>query len=60
MRDAMFAASVAGVLTLVMIDVTSVNALLWIWVSTSLWISVRAVLGAVRVWPGWGDSPFKV
>ncbi|MEM7532083.1 MAG: MATE family efflux transporter [Chloroflexota bacterium] len=59
MRDAMFTASLVGILTLWFIDVTSINALLWIWASSSAWITVRAVLGAIRVWPGVGDSPFK-
>ncbi len=32
----------------------------WIWLMTGAWIGVRAALGLVRIWPGVGNSPFKV
>ncbi|MCY3773618.1 MAG: MATE family efflux transporter, partial [Gemmatimonadetes bacterium] len=36
------------------------HALDWIWLMTGAWIGVRATLGVVRIWPGVGNSPFRV
>ena len=36
------------------------HALDWIWLMTAAWIGVRAMLGVIRIWPGVGNSPFRV
>ena len=36
------------------------HALDWIWMMTAAWIGVRATLGVIRIWPGVGNSPFRV
>ena len=36
------------------------HALDWIWMMTGAWISVRATLGVIRIWPGVGNSPYRV
>ena len=36
------------------------HALDWIWMMTAVWIGVRATLGMIRIWPGVGNSPFRV
>ncbi len=36
------------------------NNLDWIWMMTAAWIGVRATMGVIRIWPGVGNSPFRV
>ncbi len=36
------------------------HALDWIWMMTAAWIGVRATMGVIRIWPGVGNSPFRV
>ena len=36
------------------------HALDWIWMMTGAWIAVRATLGVIRIWPGVGNSPYRV
>ncbi len=41
-------------------DVSQPDALIWIWLATGGWIFIRAVFGIIRIWPGIGDTPFRV
>ncbi|MEM7117972.1 MAG: MATE family efflux transporter [Chloroflexota bacterium] len=58
LRNAMLAATLFASLGLVLIDPAQPNALLWVWLTTVLWILIRSILGIIRIWPGIGDSPF--
>lgn len=57
LRNAMFAATTVGVVGLWGIELAGVASLAAVWVVTDLWITVRAALGVVRVWPGIGAAP---
>ena len=48
-----------GAALLLLVDTAEPNALLWIWVITAIWITVRAGFGVVRIWPGIGDAPLS-
>lgn len=58
LRNAMFGASMSMGAALFWIDLDSDSALLWVWIVTGGWITVRAALGLVRIWPAGGRSPF--
>ena len=55
LRNVMLLSSGLGLAGL--LSLTPESPLYAVWVWTSLWIAVRAVLGWVRVWPGVGRAP---
>ena len=57
LRNAMIIVTAVSVAMLVPIDTTQPEALAQIWIVTSVWILMRAILGLIRVWPGIGDAP---
>ncbi len=57
LRNAMLGASAAGALAVVLLDTTHPRALVWLWAITGGWVSLRALFGILRVWPGVGRSP---
>ena len=57
LRNAMLGASAAGTLAVLLLDTTHPNALVWLWAITGGWVTLRALLGVLRVWPGLGHSP---
>ena len=57
LRNAMFAASLTGAIGLLLIDTSASGAFNTVWIVSGIWITVRAVFGMGRVWPGIGDSP---
>jgi MATE family multidrug resistance protein len=59
LRNGMFAASLLGSVGLLLIDQTAADALLWVWLVTAVWITIRALFGVIRIWPGIGKSPFR-
>lgn len=59
LRNAMALATAAGLGGLMFIDPATPNALIWIWLVTAGWITLRAATGVLRVWPGIGNSPFN-
>ncbi len=59
LRNGMFVATAIGILSLEAIDLRSPNALVLVWLATGLWISVRAVFGVLRLWPGTQTSPLR-
>ncbi len=59
LRNAVIIATLTGWLLLQFVDIASPIALTWLWLITGLWISVRAALGILRIWPGIGASPWK-
>ncbi len=58
LRNAMLAATGLGILGLFLVDESSAGGLTLLWIVTGVWISVRALLGMLRVWPGIGASPW--
>lgn len=58
LRNAMLLATLsAGGILLATIDETAAGALTYVWIITALWITVRAVFGVLRIWPGIGRAP---
>ncbi|MEZ4641532.1 MAG: MATE family efflux transporter [Chloroflexota bacterium] len=60
LRNVVFLATLTGGIGLWLVEETAVNALTWVWVASGAWISVRALFGVLRIWPGIGQSPFTV
>ncbi|MCA9935101.1 MAG: MATE family efflux transporter [Ardenticatenaceae bacterium] len=60
LRNGMLAATLVGVVGLWLVDANGERALLWVWGVTAVWISVRALFGVLRIWPGIGQSPMKI
>ncbi len=63
LRNAMLLATGAGVAGVWWIEREHASLpgepLTWLWGLTGLWITIRAVLGAMRIWPGIGDAPLS-
>lgn len=59
MRNGMLAASGAGALLLLLVDPAAAGAFVWVWWATLLWVTVRAVFGIIRIWPGVGSAPLR-
>ena len=59
LRNGMFVATIVGSAGLLLVDQSSPVALVWVWGITAVWITIRAVFGVIRIWPGIGNSPFK-
>ena len=59
LRNVMALASATGALLLMVSDVTERTTLASIWWITALWITLRAALGGLRVWPGSGRAPLS-
>jgi MATE family multidrug resistance protein len=57
LRNAMLGASALGVLAVLMLDTAHPQALVRLWVITGGWITLRALFGILRIWPGVGYSP---
>ena len=59
LRNVVILASAIGAVGLFLIDTSAPGALTQLWAVTIVWISVRALFGVLRVWPGIGKSPFR-
>ena len=57
LRNAVLAATAAGVLFLTLVDAYDILSLSIVWWITGVWIVIRAVLGVIRIWPGVGKAP---
>ncbi len=51
LRNAMLAASGAGIAALAVLEQTPHATLQQIWIVTALWITIRAMFGLLRIWP---------
>jgi len=60
LRDVVLLATGAGTVLLLLVDPADPGALVRVWWITFVWITVRAVLGVLRVWPGFGRAPLTV
>lgn len=59
LRNGMLMAALIGGAALLAIDVHAANAFTGVWTATAMFISVRAVFGMIRVWPGIGQAPLR-
>ncbi|MDX1413315.1 MAG: MATE family efflux transporter [Candidatus Promineifilaceae bacterium] len=59
LRNGIVIATLVGGIGLLLIDTSSPWALSWIWLATIIWISLRALFGAIRIWPGIGSAPLR-
>ena len=60
LRNSMLAASTAGGACVLAVDALQPDHILvYIWLGTALWTSVRTGLGLVRIWPGIGEAPLR-
>ncbi len=60
LRNAMLGASAVGALGVLLLDTTHPQALVGLWIITGGWVTLRALFGIVRIWPGVGRSPLTV
>ena len=60
LRNAMLAATITGVAAIWVKEFTAASSLTWIWIATALWVLVRGSFGILRIWPGIGESDFKL
>ncbi|MCP5094103.1 MAG: MATE family efflux transporter [Chloroflexi bacterium] len=58
LRNVMVGATLlaAGIVSFIQPD--TVNALVWVWVATMMWVFVRGLFGLLRIYPGIGATPF--
>ena len=59
LRNAVVIATCVGGALLLMATGSSGFSLRWIWTIIMLWISIRAVAGVLRIWPGIGTAPLR-
>ncbi len=60
LRNAVIVASTIGALALAFVNTEQAEMLHVVWWITGLWITIRAVFGVIRIWPGIGQSPFSI
>lgn len=57
LRNVVLLATAVSSIMLWFIDPQQANALNGIWWATGIWLTVRALFGILRIWPGIGDAP---
>lgn len=58
LRNAMIVATLIGGAAILVVEALHPeNVLVYIWLATALWTSVRAGFGIIRIWPGIGRAP---
>ncbi|MCY4018580.1 MAG: MATE family efflux transporter [Chloroflexi bacterium] len=60
LRNAMLMATVCGLLALQVVATAVPADFTGVWLVTVLWIGIRAFWGVLRVFPGIGNSPFRM
>ena len=60
LRNAVMIATGLGTMGIAMIDESHPDALALVWVVAAAWISIRALFGILRIWPGIGKSPLSL
>jgi MATE family multidrug resistance protein len=60
LRDTMLLATIIAGALLLQVDVKGENAFMWAWAATAFWMTLRAIVGVIRIWPGIGRSPLRV
>ena len=59
LRNAVLASTSAGIFTLFIFGLDGNLTLAEIWITTGIWITIRSLLGVLRIWPGFGKAPLK-
>ena len=59
LRNAMFLASLAGMIGIWTMEQSNRNSLAWVWILIGGWNFLRGLFGILRIWPGIGQSIFK-
>jgi MATE family multidrug resistance protein len=59
LRNAMALSTAVGAAGLLYGEWTGTETLLSVWIVTTVWIGVRALFGALRVWPAWQGAPLR-
>lgn len=59
LRNAMLIATAVGISWLSIMNGGGTITLLWVWIVTGIWVLIRAIFGALRIWPGIGNSVFQ-
>ena len=57
LRNAVLIATTAGIITLGIFGIDGELTLAEIWIATGIWITMRSLLGVLRIWPGIGKAP---
>jgi MATE family multidrug resistance protein len=59
LRNAMIVAATIGFGGIWLLDLVCAQALFWVWIVVGILVTVRALFGILRIWPGIGDSVFR-
>jgi len=59
LRNVVALASLSGGAAIYFLDEAAPDALTRVWIIMVFWLTVRAVFGVLRIWPGIGKSPIK-
>ena len=57
LRNAVLISTTAGIITLGIFGMNGELTLAEIWIATGIWITMRSLLGVLRIWPGIGKAP---
>ena len=60
LRNAMIFTSVVGIGGLWLLENGGNGTLVWVWVMITIWTGLRSAFGILRIWPGIGNSPFRL
>ncbi len=59
LSNAMLLASLAGIISIWILEQSEYSSLVWVWVLIGGWNILRGLFGILRIWPGIGQSIFK-
>lgn len=59
LRNAVLASTSMGIAVLYMLGTDGELTLAEIWTATGIWITIRSLLGVLRIWPGIGKAPLR-
>lgn len=59
LRNVMIGATLCSMIIVALIPAEHPQALSWVWIAITVWVSLRALLTLLRVYPGFGKTPFK-
>ena len=59
LRNAMLLASLAGIISIWILEQSGSSSLAWVWILIGGWNILRGLFGILRIWPGIGQSIFK-
>lgn len=60
LRNSMFTAVMVSICAIFVVEwLEPENMLLWIWIVSGIWTSLRALFGMIRVWPAIGHAPLR-